>query len=59
MEAPICSYCYRPSVLVTGAKLYNRRSDLVHKHFLRYKPCDAYGACHPGTDKPIGHCREL
>lgn len=45
--APICPYCQRASLLVTGKTIYPHRPDLVAKKFWQCAPCDAYVGCHP------------
>ena len=54
MKPPRCPYCDRQSVLVSGAKLYPHRRDLVHKQFYECEPCAAYVGCHPDSAKPMG-----
>ena len=54
MTAPICPYCDKPAILVTGHKIYPHRTDLYTKHFWHCEPCDAYVGCHPQTTNPLG-----
>jgi hypothetical protein len=54
MPAPICPYCNKSAVLVTGHKIYPHRTDLYSKHFWHCEPCDAYVGCHPQTINPLG-----
>lgn len=51
---PICPYCGKWSVLVTGETIYPHRPDLHNRRFYLCAPCNAYVGCHPGTDKALG-----
>lgn len=53
---PICPYCQRASLLVTGRAIYPRarNPELTGKHFYQCQPCDAYVGCHQGTTQPLG-----
>ena len=51
---PICPYCKRFSVRVTGEEVYPHRADLFCLSFYSCKGCDAYVGCHKGTIKPLG-----
>jgi hypothetical protein len=42
----ICDYCHHPATLVTGAMIYARRPDLLHKKFWYCEPCRAWVGCH-------------
>lgn len=53
-KTPICPYCNKPSVKVTGKVIYPFRKDLFSKKFYHCSPCDAYVGCHPGTEMPLG-----
>ena len=45
MSGP-CPYCGDPTQLVTGAKIYPHRTDLVKLRFWLCEPCGAYVGCH-------------
>jgi hypothetical protein len=53
-KAPVCPYCNRASIKVTGEAIYPHRKDLLSKIFYLCRPCRSYVGCHPGTDKPLG-----
>ena len=50
----LCSYCNKPSELVTGKTIYPHRPDLYSKYFYYCKDCNAYIGCHKGTKEPMG-----
>lgn len=51
---PLCDYCRRPALRVTGAAMYRNRPDLADKVIWLCRPCDAWVGSHPGTDIPLG-----
>jgi len=51
---PICKYCGKFSVKVTGKEIYPHRPDLHGLTFYQCGPCDAYVGTHKGTDRPLG-----
>jgi hypothetical protein len=54
VSAPVCPYCGRAAVLVTGATLYPHRPDLADVQAWRCAPCGASVGCHEGTTNPKG-----
>ena len=44
--APLCTHCLKPSLLVTGKKVYAHREDLHHLKFWECAPCGAFVGCH-------------
>ncbi|MBL4765072.1 MAG: hypothetical protein JKX67_07320 [Colwellia sp.] len=51
---PICPYCNKFSILVTGKEVYPQCKDLSDIQIYQCKPCDAYVGCHGTSDKPLG-----
>lgn len=50
-----CPYCQRDAEIVTGARLYPHRPDLVTKLFWRCDECDAHVGCHQDDPaRPLG-----
>lgn len=43
---PICPYCGKQAVLVTGETIYPHRADLFDLKFWNCAPCEAYVGCH-------------
>lgn len=54
VQAPICPYCGKTSVLVGGLIIYPHRQDLAGKRFFNCAPCQAYVGCHQDTGEPFG-----
>jgi hypothetical protein len=52
--APTCQYCGYSARLVTGAEVYQHRSDLSNHKFWLCSEDSAWVGCHPGTVKPLG-----
>lgn len=46
IPAPICPYCGKESVLVSGKIVYPHHRDLAGLSFWQCAPCDAYVGCH-------------
>lgn len=53
-KPPVCPYCGKRSLRVTGARIYPNRLDLVAKCFYLCSPCGAWVGCHPGSAVPLG-----
>lgn len=59
-----CGYCHALPIRMTGKDLFPDRSDLVVRHYLVCRNCDAWVGCHPGTWTPYGeladpHLRQI
>ena|SRR5258708_6187380 len=52
--APVCPYCSKDTVLLSGKDMYAHRPDLAEKQFWVCMPCDAYVGCEGKTTKPLG-----
>ena len=51
----ICSYCNKPTKLVTGKVLYPHRKDLYNLYFWNCEDCRAYVGTHKGKNhQPLG-----
>lgn len=51
---PLCPYCHKQSVKITGNELYGNRKDTNKKLFWVCWDCQAWVGCHKGTETPLG-----
>ncbi len=51
---PVCGYCNKFSVLVSGKEVYPHRKDLFSLKFYVCDPCGARVGVHKGTVNPLG-----
>jgi hypothetical protein len=58
-QKPVCPYCKRNAVLVTGKVIYPHRRDLHAKSFWNCFNCKAYVGCHPKSDVPLGRLSDI
>lgn len=50
----LCQYCGDVPMRMTGQELFPLRQDLVLRHYLGCRNCDAWVGCHDRTWKPMG-----
>ena len=52
-KAPICPYCGKTAIIITGAEVYPHRHDLANLRFWACLPCKAYVGTHRKGNRSV------